>query len=526
MALNPVLIAGRWQEERSARSEFSPVNPQTGVESQEHYPVSGAQTLSAAVSAGVEAARELATVEPARIAGFLERYADNIEARADALVNSANEETGLPKEPRLRNVELPRTTGQLRAAAAAARARTFCHPVIDTKNNIRSLYGALGGPVAVFGPNNFPFAFNAVSGGDFAAALAAGNPVIAKANPGHPTTTRVLAEAALDALQSTGLPPASVQLIYALPDALGLELVAHPSIAASAFTGSRRAGLALKAAADRAGKPIYLELSSINPLFILPGALAERGSAIAEELAGSCTLGAGQFCTKPGLSVVVAGAAAEAFVTQLAALLGKAQPGTLLGATSAYKIAEGLAVLREHGAQLAIGGHKLPGPRFSHENTLLRVSGDEFLAQPEALQTEAFGSVHLVVFASSPAQLAEIVESLSGNLTGTIYSHTGGADDELYEPIARRLRAKVGRLLNDKMPTGVAVSPAMNHGGPYPSTGHPGFTAVGIPASIRRFTALHCYDNVRPSRLPPELKNENPSKLWRSIDGEWTQRDV
>jgi NADP-dependent aldehyde dehydrogenase len=183
-------------------------------------------------------------------------------------------------------------------------------------------------------------------------------------------------------------------------------------------------------------------------------------------------------------------------------------------------------VLREHGAQLLTGGHKLPGPRFSHENTLLRVSGDDFLAQAEALQTEAFGSVHLVVVASSPAQLADITDSLSGNLTGALYSHTGSVDDEAYALVASRLRGKVGRLLNDKMPTGVAVSPAMNHGGPYPSTGHPGFTAVGIPASIRRFTALHCYDNVRPERLPPELRNENPGKLWRSIDGEWTQRDV
>jgi 2,5-dioxopentanoate dehydrogenase len=526
MAQNPVLIAGRWQEERSARSEFSAKNPQTGVESAEHYPVSGTQTLGAALTAGARAARELASIEPARIAAFLERYAAGIEARADVLVNSAHEETGLPKEPRLRNVELPRTTAQLRAAAAAARERSFCQPVIDTKNNIRSLYGALGGPVAVFGPNNFPFAFNAVSGGDFAAAIAAGNPVIAKANPGHPTTTRLLAEASLEALEAAGLPSATVQLIYALPDALGLELVAHPSIAASAFTGSRRAGLALKAAADRAGKPIYLELSSINPLFILPGALGERGNAIAEELAGSCTLGAGQFCTKPGLSVVVAGASAEAFVSQLAALLGKAAPGTLLGAASADKIGEGLAVLREHGAEVLTGGHKLPGPRFSHENTLLRVSGEAFLAQPEALQTEAFGSVHLVVIAASLAQLGEIADSLSGNLTGGIYSHTGAEDEEAYALVAPRLRSKVGRLLNDKMPTGVAVSPAMNHGGPYPSTGHPGFTAVGIPASLRRFTALHCYDNVREPRLPPELKNQNALKLWRSIDGEWTQRDV
>ena len=230
MGLNQVLIAGRWQEERSARAEFSAANPSSGAPLPERYPVSGSQSLSAALEAGARAAQELARVEPERIARFLELCADGITARADVLVQSAHDETGLPKEPRLKNVELPRTTAQLRQAAAAVRERAFCHPVIDTKNNIRSLFGPLGGPVAVFGPNNFPFAFNAVCGGDFAAAIAAANPVIAKANPGHPTTTRLLAEVAFDALGTSGLPLASLQLMYALPEALGLELVAHPRL--------------------------------------------------------------------------------------------------------------------------------------------------------------------------------------------------------------------------------------------------------------------------------------------------------
>lgn len=524
MTTSPVLIAGRWQKEPAPEGELTAHDPTNGKPLDERFPISGRQTLLAALNAGAEAARTLAGAEPERIAGFLEGFAAAIEARAEALVEIAHRETGLPKEPRLKNVELPRTTGQLRAAAQAARERSFCHPVIDTKNGIRSMYAALGGPVAVFGPNNFPFAFNAVSGGDFAAAIAAGNPVIAKANPGHPGTSRLLAEAAVEALAASGLPAATLQLVYGLPEALGLELVGHPLIAASAFTGSRHAGLALKAAADRAGKPIYLELSSINPIFVLPGALEERGSALAQELFGSCTLGAGQFCTKPGISVLVAGEAAERFADELGERFADAAPGTLLGTTSADRIAEGIAVLRRHGAKLLVGGSKVSGPRFAHENTLLRVSGDEFLASPEALQTEAFGSVHLMVVASSLEQLLKIADALSGNLTGTIYSHTGNVDDEAYARLAPRLRPKVGRLLNDKMPTGVAVSAAMNHGGPYPSTGHPGFTAVGLPASIRRFTALHCYDNVRPGRLPPELADDNPHELWRSVDGAWTQR--
>ena len=158
---------------------------------------------------------------------------------------------------------------------------------------------------------------------------------------------------------------------------------------------------------------------------------------------------------------------------------------------------------------------------------LLRASGDAFLAAPRPLQTEAFGTVNLVLLARDVAQMAELAAHLEGSLTGCLYSDTQGKDDAAYTVVATALRPRVGRLLNDKMPTGVAVSPAMNHGGPYPATGHPGFTAVGIPASLLRFAALRCYDNVRPHRLPPELQDKNPNgKMWRLIDGEWSQRDV
>jgi len=174
-----------------------------------------------------------------------------------------------------------------------------------------------------------------------------------------------------------------------------------------------------------------------------------------------------------------------------------------------------------------VGGGTVEGPGFRHANTLLRVSGDQFLANPEALQTEAFGVVSLFVFASDVAQLQEITRHLEGNLTGSLYSHATGQDDAVYDHVAPILRTKVGRLLNDKMPTGVAVTPAMNHGGPYPATGHPGFTAVGIPAAMLRFAALHSYDNVRPYRLPAELRDANPTgEMWRAVDGAWTQDDV
>ena len=200
--------------------------------------------------------------------------------------------------------------------------------------------------MVIFGPNNFPFAFNAISGGDFAAAVAAGNPVIAKAHPSHPGTTLLLAEAAFEALQAARMPPATVQMVYHLAPEDGLRLVAHPLVGATAFTGSRAAGLRLKEAADRAGRPIYLEMSSLNPVFILPGALAERSEAVAGELFGSCTLGVGQFCTKPGLAVLVDDANGAGFVEQIKDLFAAAPAGVLLSEQGPKTLAAALGVLQ------------------------------------------------------------------------------------------------------------------------------------------------------------------------------------
>ena len=202
-------------------------------------------------------------------------------------------------------------------------------------------------------------------------------------------------------------------------------------------------------------------------------------------------------------------------------------PTPLLSASVQRSLDESVKTLRAAGAELVCGGSPLPAPGYRFANTLLRVSGEKFLAAPEKLQTEAFGNASLLVVVRDTAQAAEVLNHLEGNLTGCIYSDTRGSDDTLYDQLAPQLRVRVGRLLNDKMPTGVAVSPAMNHGGPFPATGHPGFTAVGIPASLRRFAALHCYDNVRPHRLPAALRNKNSNgKMWRLIDGQWSQANI
>jgi len=524
--LQPVLIAGQWRPSRSAGS-FSPLNPSTRQPTGEVFPVSSLEEVEEVIAVAAQASEALLAVPAEARARFLERFAERIEARRAEIVALAHAESGLPVKPRLDEVELPRTTGQLRQAAQAARQSSWTLPTIDTKAGIRSCFAPLEGGVVVFGPNNFPLAFNSVSGGDFAAAIAAGNPVIAKANSSHPGTTRLLAEEALAALKETGLPPATVQLIYRTDHQVGQRLVSHPLVGATGYTGSRHAGLVLKEAADRAGKPIYLELSSINPVLLLPGALRERGAEIAGEFATSCLVGAGQFCTNPGIVLLLAGTETEQFITAVVEKFRAAPVGTLLGEGVERSLAQSVAALQKAGAELLVGGQAGGGAGCSFNNTLLRVSGARFLAASEALQQEAFGNASLLVIAQDEAQAEAICRAFEGNLTGALYTDRAGGDEALYQRLAPILRRKVGRLLEDKMPTGVAVSPAMNHGGPYPATGHPGFTAVGIPSSLRRFAMLQSFDNVRPHHLPPELRDKNPTgQLWRLIDGAWTQGDM
>jgi alpha-ketoglutaric semialdehyde dehydrogenase len=524
-ATQPVLIRGQWQASRASGS-FQACNPATRQPLDEVYPVSSWADCDAALDAAVEAFEIMQRMPREQIACFLEAYAGRLEARADELAETAHAETALPVSPRLKDVELPRTANQLRQAAEAARDGSWTQLTIDTKSNIRSCLAPIG-PVCVFGPNNFPLAFGSISGGDFVAAVAAGNPVIAKANSSHPATTRLLAEEAQRAADSADMPPGTIQLIYRLEHADGERLVADPRVAATGYTGSRSAGLKLKAAADAAGKPIYLELSSINPVVILPGAIEERLDEIADEFTTSCLMGTGQFCTNPGMVLLIAGDLAEALVRAVAERFDAAPVGTLLSGSVEQSLLAGFEVLQAAGAELVTGGGEGSGAGFSCANTLYRVAATEFLKRPEELQTEAFGNASLVVMADDMDQAAEVLAKSEGNLTGCFYTHSDGRDDEAYDRLAPILRHHVGRLLNDKMPTGVAVSPAMNHGGPYPSTGHAHFTAVGIPGALRRFSILQCFDNVRPHRLPDFLRDKNPNgRLWRLIDGQWTQGDV
>lgn len=497
--MNSVLINGHWQPSDSSGT-IQAIDPTQRSAVGEEYPTSQWTDCDAVMDAAVVAASLMEDLSGDDLARFLQAYADNLENCAASICKMAQLETGLALNPRLLDVEMPRTINQLRQAAAAAKDHSWRNPIHDHENNIHSCLTPIG-PVLVFGPNNFPLAFNAVAGGDFASAIAAGNPVIAKAHPSQPGTSKLLAEQALDAAQRTGMPDGIVQMLYDVDLNDGLKMVGDPRVAAVAFTGSRPGGTALKAVADKVGKPIYLEMSSVNPVFLLQSAL-DSDATLADQASASCLLGVGQFCTCPNLIVAPKGAKADQLLNSMQAAFQAAPVGTLLseGVLSALK--SNIPTLIRAGAQVVAGGAEVESDGFSFANTLMMVESKAFLENADALQTEAFGPATLVVMCDD-SDLMAVASRIEGSLTATVY---GPPDDPLMLALTKILRKTAGRILHNKMPTGVAVSPAMNHGGPFPATGHPRFTAVGIPASLERFAKLTCFDNVAPNFMPDCLR--------------------
>jgi NADP-dependent aldehyde dehydrogenase len=520
-ASEPILVAGEWRPAAATRT-YRATDPSTGSHRDAEWPVSGWSDVDAALDAATSAARELALLPPTAIALFLERYAARIEARAADLVMAAHAETGLAVKPRLTDVEMPRTLDQLRQAAAAAREGTWRMAMIDRAKNIRAAASGLG-PVVVFPPANFPFAYGAVTGGDFAAAIAAGNPVIAKAHEGHPGVSRLAAEEALAALKETGLPTATVQLLHGLDPADGLRLVADPRVGATGFTGSQRAGEQLFRAASAAGRVIWVEMGSVNPVVLLPGSLAERGTSIADELTASVTGSAGQFCTKPGVVFLAGDEAGRAFTTAVAGRFAAIGPQVLLGAAGCDRLVASIGGLEAAGARRLAGIVAASGPA-SHVPVLLEVAGRELLARPEAFLVEAFGNATLLVVCDSLEELTQAVACVHGSLGASLYAAKDGRDDSAFAAVAPLLVERAGRIIENRMPTGLGVVPSMQHGGPWPSAGPPFFSAVGFPWTILRFARRVCYDGWSQSRLPEIVRDEPPSgRPWRYVDHAWTR---
>ncbi|HUX67413.1 MAG TPA: aldehyde dehydrogenase (NADP(+)) [Terriglobales bacterium] len=454
---------------------------------------------------------------------FLRAIAQELEAAAPELVARAGEETGLAAA-RLQG-ETARTANQLRLFAALVEEGSWVEARLDRaqersnaprKPELRSLLRPLG-PVAVFGASNFPLAFS-VAGGDTASALAAGNAVIVKAHPAHPGTSALAGEAVARAAAATGMPAGVFGLLFDDGIEVGAALVRHPLVQAVGFTGSQAAGRRLMdlAAARPEPIPVYAEMGSSNPVFVLPRALAERGEAIAQGLQASVTLGAGQFCTKPGVVVAAAGEAGEALAAKLAELMGAAPAFTLLTAGIARSFQAGKAARAGHAAV-----RTLAASPAANGALLLQTEAAALLADPE-LGEELFGPATLLVRHQGKAELLQVARALRGHLTATV--HGTEADLQEYAELLEILEQKVGRVVINGYPTGVEVTHAMVHGGPYPASSSRE-TSVGTRAIVR-FARPVCYQDMPDFALPPELQAANPLGIWRLVDGEPTRAGV
>jgi len=508
--------------ERTGGEPFHAINPATGEK--------GDVAFSSAMPADVEQATKLAdeafesfsTLSPDARATFLESVADNIMGIGDLLIETAMAESGLPRA-RLEG-ERGRTVGQLRLFASYVRLGDWLDATIDRamperaplpRADLRRVNHSVG-PVAVFGASNFPLAFS-VAGGDTAAAFAAGSPVVVKGHSAHPGTGELVARAIQAAVKSCGLHEGVFSYLPGADRALGGALVADPRIKAVGFTGSRGGGTALmKIAAERPEPiPVYAEMSSINPVVLLPGALASRGEAMGAAFVGSLTMGSGQFCTNPGLVIALDGPDLDAFVASAAAAMSGAAPQVMLtpGIHEAYE--KGVAALAGADGVTTVARGTEPEGVNRGQAAFFSTDSATFTSNP-VLAEEVFGSSSVLIRCSSIDEVVATIAGLEGQLTATL--QIGEGDQDHAAKLLPTLSRKVGRILTNGWPTGVEVTHAMVHGGPFPSTADGRSTSVGTLAMMR-FLRPVCYQDVPDTLLPAALQDANPWGLTRRVEG-------
>jgi alpha-ketoglutaric semialdehyde dehydrogenase len=513
--------------ERGSRngSSFQAFAPTTGEPIQPVYRSATLQELDRAANLAAEAFPIYSQTTGLARGAFLRRIANGFESHRDELAQRAHLETALPL-PRLTG-EVTRTANQFRLFAAVVEEGSWVQARIDPalpdrqplpRPDLRSMLRGLG-PVVVFGASNFPLAFS-VGGGDTASALAAGCPVIVKAHAAHPGTGEIAGRIIADAVAAESLPPGTFSMLFGAGVEIGAALVKHPHMRAVGFTGSLRAGRALMDAAASRPEPIpcFTEMSSGNPVFILPGALRKGPAALAQGLFGSFTLGAGQFCTKPGIIFVAESPQGLKFRDEVQLMVQQSAPFTLLTSgiareydrASIARAAQTSVIESQSAAQREDGAAP-----FHAQARLFTTTLDELTSQPD-LADEVFGPDTLIVRCGNTNDYLDAARSLSGHLTATIF----GDEDDLAanRELIQILEQKAGRLIFNGFPTGVEVSHAMVHGGPYPATSDSRFTSVGSLA-IYRFARPVCFQNFPQSMLPPELQDANPLNIRRLRDG-------
>jgi alpha-ketoglutaric semialdehyde dehydrogenase len=515
-------IAGQWSGHGHT---FKAENPALGVAvAPDFFEASPTEINDAIIKA--EAAFEIYRQKTGKEkAILLETIADEILALGESLIHRCMMETGLP-EARLIG-ERGRTIGQLKLFAKTLREGSWVNARIDTaepdrkplaKPDIRSMLRPLG-PVGIFGASNFPLAFS-VAGGDTTSALAAGCPVVFKAHPAHPGTCEMIAMAINNAIVKTKMPHGIFSMVHGASVEVGLAIVKHPLIKAIGFTGSYRGGKAIFDEAHRREVPIpvYAEMGSTNPVFILPGALKEKNEIIARDLATSVTQGVGQFCTNPGLVLVEKSEYSTTFGNQLSKSMSESSSGVMLTKAIQHNFTKGLDKLKSISGVTVTSRGKEEGSGYRGVAALLQTSSSHFLKDHE-LEEEVFGPSTLLITAENRDQLIQSARKLKGHLTATV--HGTEKDLEDYADLISILEQKVGRIIFNGYPTGVEVCDSMVHGGPFPATTDSRSTSVGT-AAIFRFARPVCYQGFPNSMLPAELQDGNPLQIFRLVNGNWS----
>jgi 2,5-dioxopentanoate dehydrogenase len=507
---------------RGTSGEFRAIDPTTGEPLSPAFGGGNGADVAHACDLAWAAFDAYRETSPSVRGAFLEAIATHILGSGDSLIERTMSETGLSRA-RLEG-ERARTVGQLRLFADVVREGSFVEARIDPRmpdrrpprSDLRQRHIAVG-PVAVFGASNFPLAFS-VAGGDTASALAAGCPVIVKAHNAHPGASELVGRAVQRAVADCKLPEGVFSLLYGVDTAVGSALAAHSKIKAIGFTGSRAGGMALMkiAAQRREPLPVFAEMSSINPIYLLPAALGARALGLGAELIGSLTLGAGQFCTNPGLIVAIDGDGLEKFMESAASGLCTSPAATMLtkGIHDAFETGVERLAAKPHVAVLA-RGKRGEGVNLGRAAFFATDAGS-FLRDAD-LHGEIFGAASLLVRCKDFTELCDVAERLEGQLTATMQLDEGDL------PLARRLlpilERRAGRIIVNGYPTGVEVCHAMVHGGPFPSTSDGRSTSVGTLA-IRRFLRPVCYQDMPPALLPEAILDANPLGIWRRLDGE------
>lgn len=502
-------------------AEFHAYNPATGEALSVTWRGADSHQVDQAVQLALQAFPIYRETSLEQRATFLEAIAQAILDLGDELITRTQQETGLP-QARLEG-ERGRTVNQLRLFARVVREGDWLDARIDhalpdrkpaPRSDIRTRHIPVG-PVAVFGSSNFPLAFS-VAGGDTASALAAGAPVVCKAHPAHPGASELVGQAIRSAIQQCKLPEGVFSLLAGPGNELGMALVSHPGIQAVGFTGSRRGGVALmQAAAQRPIPiPVYAEMSSTNPVYLLPGALAARCETMAHQFVVSLLGSAGQLCTNPGLIIALKGPELDHFIEVATAGVQAAPATTMLTANIAQAYKHGVDRLLAHpGVQTLARGQMAEIPAPCQAN-LAVTTAQAFLKDPEALGAEVFGASSLVIRCNTTDEFLSIAQAIEGQLTATLHLEPG-VDDALVARLIPTLEVKAGRILANGFPTGVEVCDAMVHGGPFPATSDGRTTSVGTLA-IRRFLRPVCYQDIPDNLLPTALQSANPWNIHRA----------